>query len=342
MDAEDYAILVGITNYPLLTPLRAPEADALRFKSWLISDSGGKVPEQNITLLLTSTFDPPEPPSVRKTRPFPSDFEEAVIDLCQKPRRPPLGRIGRRLYLYFSGHGFETIHDTAVYAARAGGADYSHIPATTWATKIWESGLFHEVVLVLDCCRTNLPQPLDIQMPSYDLGTGAASVTKLYIAYATGDDREAREFSLPNGEWIGAFTSLLVDALENADPSDGQNVIAEDVRTTLLASLESFKEKYSLNDLENPDLKMERQGEGDPLIWVKRGPTLKAVHFEVAGAADGSRLTLKDRDLKVLESLEVAHGEARTSLKNGTYKIELDGTARFKRFQVTGEANVRL
>ena len=104
---SDYAILVGISRYPNpgFTDLEGPPNDMALFEEWLRSPTGGAIrddpDEPHIIRLITpepypSQFEPDEAPPTKAT--FERQFRRLVRSLDQVP--------GKRLYLYFSGHGF--------------------------------------------------------------------------------------------------------------------------------------------------------------------------------------------------------------------------------------------
>ena len=75
MEADDRAIVVGVSRYPILGDLAGPENDANEFADWLRSPDGGAVPAENVELILS-----PEPPpgsSPLKAEPTTSALEGA-------------------------------------------------------------------------------------------------------------------------------------------------------------------------------------------------------------------------------------------------------------------------
>src|SRR5438105_3126370 len=109
---SDHAIVVGIAKYPYLDALNSPENDARAFHTWVTTDArqggGGIDPASGrARLILSSGFKGPvekgmEPPTI-------AQIEAELIrldDLAEQNRAAGRGqRVGRRLYLYFSGHG---------------------------------------------------------------------------------------------------------------------------------------------------------------------------------------------------------------------------------------------
>ena len=110
MAATDRAIIVGIQNYPFIGILGGPENDALAFKDWVESKAGGDVPPKNIRVILGKF---PNPRYNDPVRPVYWEIEESfgeLMDLAAAGRadwRTWKGKIGRRLYIYLAGHGFD-------------------------------------------------------------------------------------------------------------------------------------------------------------------------------------------------------------------------------------------
>jgi hypothetical protein len=48
MNDKDYAVVVGISKYGSRPNLEGPEADAQAFADWLLSETGGGLPEDNV------------------------------------------------------------------------------------------------------------------------------------------------------------------------------------------------------------------------------------------------------------------------------------------------------
>ena len=57
---EDYALVIGVNDYPKLRSLRGAIADAQAFADWLVDGMGGTVPKRNVFTVL-STSEPLAP-----------------------------------------------------------------------------------------------------------------------------------------------------------------------------------------------------------------------------------------------------------------------------------------
>src|SRR5690348_10463761 len=93
---DDYALLVGIENYPFLTTLKGVQSDVTIFQKWLLDKDGGSIPDENIYTILS-------PPEINLEEPGPT--RDAINGKLRMMGVRQGRRIGRRLYFYFSGHG---------------------------------------------------------------------------------------------------------------------------------------------------------------------------------------------------------------------------------------------
>jgi tetratricopeptide (TPR) repeat protein len=86
LNGDTYAIIMGISNYPGVNPLKYADKDAILFSDFLQTPNGGNTKPENIKLLTNENAKM-------------GDFWGAAANLQNKLKK------GDRLYLYFSGHG---------------------------------------------------------------------------------------------------------------------------------------------------------------------------------------------------------------------------------------------
>jgi hypothetical protein len=87
-NGDTYAVIVGVSDYKYVKPLSFADQDALLFKDFLQSKSGGSVKPDNIFLILDKDATASTQPRIRKWL--------TEIKKLQK---------GDRVYFYFAGHG---------------------------------------------------------------------------------------------------------------------------------------------------------------------------------------------------------------------------------------------
>ena len=202
---RDYAVVVGINNYenPDFDNLNGAVNDAGDFVKWLKSDKGGKLDCKNICKLFGNNGQEPR-------------FDQIVncfrllIDKSNGGEHP----VGRRLYIYFAGHGVgQDIDDTGLLAADHMPNRDSYLVGKLFADTFAKGSLFEEIVLFMDCCRdydgelTGPYNPLKLEV---DAGAGRVRRSYCYGAKFNFQSHE-REF---DGRYHGVFTWALLRGLE--------------------------------------------------------------------------------------------------------------------------------
>src|SRR5207302_1288703 len=112
----------------------APERDAEGVRDWLISPTGGGLAPANVMLITSATCPPANPPTAQ---PEYAAVKRALRAIADKGVDPQTGAdslpVGRRLYLYFSGHGFSPVlEQPAVFTADATQLDPEHVFVHAW------------------------------------------------------------------------------------------------------------------------------------------------------------------------------------------------------------------
>jgi hypothetical protein len=217
--SDDRAILVGISHYPALGNLAGPENDAQAFAEWLMSPSGGKVPEDNIDLILSSKFRCCEDARCKdavSATPT-ADAVKKAIDKVESIGDTGPGYVGRRLYLFMAGHGLaRDFKDTALLMANATEKRTGHhVPGPPYANWFRESAYFDEVVLIMDCCPEDYklsPLQLIHLDPVTDSGAPRPPV-RHYYALAARRGQPAREQPDENGKMHGVLTTAILAGL---------------------------------------------------------------------------------------------------------------------------------
>ena len=270
MNPDDYAIVIGIRRYPTLGApyppgnphdLQGPERDAQAVNDWLADPAGGGVPVDN-RLLITSNMYPD---------PFPTELVAGQARASGKPNVDELSgcfgwlierytiaqklRLGRRLYVYFAGHGFGVADcDGGVYAANASPGILHHFYVQNWFNWLYRNAYFNEFVLWMDACSD--PIPINGTPSAAPLGARQApdfATGRRFVVYAARHPLRSVERRMPDGQIRGAFTYALLEGLRGAAPPDavtGQ-VTAPALRDYLRGNLGSFQ---SPQDRENPDI----------------------------------------------------------------------------------------
>lgn len=225
MNADDHAILIGINDYPALgedgvdASLHGPANDVDAVKAWLLDSAGGNfASEENIQVLKSRVT-----ASDGLVHPTADEIEvtfgrlNALARENQSKRRGL--RVGRRLYIFVSGHGFSPGRQRGcLFAANASATlGTFNVHATGWLNWLQDAGYFREYVLWMDCCmnRVSFLQPRDPALtPVNATDPPAAS----FIAFAAQRPLKAVEIAIAeDGSKIhGAFTWALLEGLRGA------------------------------------------------------------------------------------------------------------------------------
>lgn len=359
MSAEDKAIVVGVSDYPGLTSLRGPENDAQAFYDWLVKKMGGDVPPENVKLIRSSDFE--RSSKATDAQPTAERIERAFLDLddesMENDRRGNGIRVGRRLYLYFSGHGIAPslisegylpqFDDSALLTANAMKGRWAyHIAGKPWANLFFKNGYFDEIVLFMDCCREYFPNvPLNFVKLEDSTVYRELDETKLLFGFATKWNRLARERELDNGTVRGVFTLALLAGLEGAaaDHVTGK-VTARTLYNYMRENMKTFFAPADLNNGEisrEPDFKYYDKS-SDQLVFVQH-PVLKfPVKLHLPPRLVGGRVEVKgERNGNPFEKIvetAVAPQIWEFEIERGFY-LAIGGDGTTETFQVVGKLN---
>lgn len=370
---KDYAIIVGLQNYPGLDdpangqpPLSGAENDAKDFKEWVASKDGGDVPEENISIILSSQY-PSVFPSILKAKPAELEVAEAFEKLreisgknIQNGDGP---RVGRRLYIFMSGHGitptnFGTVNEreAALLMANVDLSNISapryHIPGAYAATWFCKNECFDEVFLFMDCCRdVEIVPSINIFFPS----KGTSDTAKWFYAFATRWSRRAREKPMKdeqgNVKVSGIFTKTLLLGLNGAaaerhpdDPEKGI-ITGASLRSYLYQNMKTFIDPQFRDEprVQEPDVDYAPKGQEGRDIIIKEVALKKfPVVIEVPAGASGE-ITVMDDKLDPVHQVPVdtIPTELPINLPRGKYVavVNINNSTKRNKFDVTGIEN---
>jgi hypothetical protein len=209
----DYAVIAGINRIDAagFARLRGAKRDASEFATWLTGTIG--LPPQRVKHV-----------SKRGAPGYTQLLKEIADVLKNQPQGG--GRVGRRLYLFFAGHGVgPTAEECGLLPADwSEAASDLYIGGRQCAEFIHDTGLFEEIVLCMDCCRDytqGLPEPHFTLAGNKDLK--ASSKVKRFYAFATLAASKARERKFDK-RMRGIFSRALMAGLQG-DARDGDGRI---------------------------------------------------------------------------------------------------------------------
>lgn len=292
-DPECWALVVGLGRYsPHLDDLDGPERDAQEFYAWVTDPAGGRVPAGQANLII-STAD-----TVRTREPSQAVLMRAcrAYDALARAHEKDHGalRLGRRLYLYFSGHGYSPDERESVLLAADAKREEPglHVPGRAWAEHFRRIGAFDEVVLFMDCCRDNYPRvaPQPIQVPSQPDGRGQDR--PYFFGFATKWNRRARELPI-GGQVRGVFTYALLKGLRGAAADAVGRVTTRSLCDWLDANLAAIfpaDVRDQFGDEFDPDFDPKT---GDDLLLATAERPAFEIDIHVDPARQGKRLRLQ-------------------------------------------------
>jgi hypothetical protein len=221
VNPTDRAIVVGIEHYLDGIPtLRGCINDCDLFCHWLTDARGGGLDPARIDYFVS------DPGDDKPIRDEVEDLMIGFIDSFNQTVQP----IGRRLYIFLSGHGVaaQPPHDQecAIVMPNARQLALRALLGSVTARYIRQTSLFDEVMLVMDCCR----ELNGLVRATTDLPAGADAQPRPWLeilATRWGSTAAERELPDPFGRpgppsWQGVLTHALLKGLMFAGDANGQ------------------------------------------------------------------------------------------------------------------------
>lgn len=341
--ARDWALIVGVSRYrdTRFPTLQGPERDAREFHAWVTSPKGGGITKKSQVKLIVS---PKAGGSRSGAKPKPTveqitEFFEELERLAKtNAARKNSLRVGRRLYIFLSGHGFmPTEEETALLTANAQMEMLHHLPGKAWANLFYKGLRFEEILLFMDCCRPMVPKtPLSVPLLRIAPDPKYREMGKVFYVFATTSDRSARERVMDDGKVHGVFTRALLDGLTGAAITDPNqtDVSTADLREYLYNSVESF------TDPKNPTARLRpvvepSQNETIDFVIAKAKAKTFAVRIHLPAGSKGRRVNLRRSALKIVQSYQAGSNTLDVSLPTGLFGVEIvGGTVEMKEFEV--------
>jgi hypothetical protein len=354
MAADDYAIVVGITKYPGLglspedpADLKGSERDAIDVANWLKAKDGGDLPDNrdHINLICTSGFQ--SEPSATKGEPQQQRLRDAFDALVQAGKEKPRASrddpmLGRRLYIYMSGHGFSpSRYRGALYVANATPDNGWHSYASGWLEWFQDNFYFKEYVLWMDCCmdREFGIDPENIMKKTSRFGRMGGT----FIAFAAPRQFKTveRPIKAKNGEIHGVFTCALLEGLKGgAVDSEGQ-ITGRSLADYVINGMTAY---LTEDDLKNPMIAREPEvvkADRTLIFATGRQKSNTSVTMTFPPGAVGKQATLWGGLPMVSNSFSV-QPEVVRNLENGLYVVAVPELRLRHGFEVTGPQGHRI
>lgn len=328
MNADDYAILVGINRYPELgegnspIDLQGPGNDVQAIRAWLLDPAGGGFPDAGKILEVAVGSGATGPTAEQLDR-----LVSQLDDIAQANRKARKGmQVGRRLYIYMSGHGFSPARQRAcLFTADAKERLGLNVHATGWLTWLQDAAYFREFVLWVDACmnRVSFVLPHDPPLP---LAAASIPPRASFVAFAAQRPLKAVEAAMPEDadRMHGVFTWTLLEGLRGAAADANGRVTGRSLADWLRNAQSA---RYSPRDREDRDVAQEPEVvQEDAALIFTRGVGLPAyaVGFSFPAAARGAIAQLwAGSPFAVTQRFVVGDTPKTLSLKPGLYLMEV-------------------
>jgi hypothetical protein len=219
MAKEDFAVVIGISNYPNGRSLESPVMDAMDFYNWLLRIA--HVPNENIELVVHRE------PSSSDLFPKPDDVHQALTRTRDAAQKLQTERhiTPRRLYIFFSGHGSSiNRHHISLYMADHSLSMVRALNMEAYHDQLYNMGLFAEQLIFYDACRrypaddSRNPGQDPIWRPQYTAKTASETSRNIiqFILYGTsfGESTYERHLSHDDLTPRSLFTRALREGLQ--------------------------------------------------------------------------------------------------------------------------------
>lgn len=341
MSDADYAVIVGIDRYPQLgenrteLSLKGPGHDADAIEAWF--------KEQNVHIIAKikgSIVD-------GLARPTGDQIEAAMrrIDnmaLINQADKKGL-QVGRRLYIYMSGHGFSPARRRGcIFTADADDRFGNNIHVSSWLDWFQDAGYFREFVLWMDCCmdRISLLPPREPQVRPQASRTPPNGV---FIAFAAQRPLRTVEAPIPQDgdKWHGVFTWALLEGLRGAAVDANGFVTSRSLADWLRNAQSHF---LGAGDLRDPQVSKEPDIQEDSRLIFARGVSPKtypvSLAFDVTVTGKQARLWC-GRPPKP-ETIDTGGGTPKLLLRPGLYVVDVPDAQIRQGFEVVGPTEITI
>jgi hypothetical protein len=343
MNADHYAVVVGLTSYPRLgepppSDLSGPANDADAIIAWLTGPAEGGLPAENV-LSITS----PVPPAAAGApgRDEIQSLFERLVEMAEARRGSGGAQLGKRLYVYASGHGFSpTLNQGCLHAGNATSDSVGfNVFFTAWLELFQEAGYFRETVLWMDCCM-NRESKNAPSLPTKQVKISPDPAGPSFVAFAARRPLRAVERADSKGAVHGVFTTILLEGLRGAATNRYGMVTGRSLADWLRNAQRS---RIDGPDLDDPRVSKEPEIlREDPHVIFARGLPLRTypVTLKFSRAA-GMEARLWSSRPPRSENLAIpASGKVRLSLQPGMYVVDLPARQLRQGFQVTSPLDV--
>ncbi|MER2266113.1 hypothetical protein [Methylobacterium oxalidis] len=300
------------------------------------------MPEANIKTIKSSDY-------ATAGHPAPFHLEQDaffwVEGLAQQNVARSAGRtVGRRLYVYMSGHGFSTTQREGclITADALPTKINANVCASAWLQWWQDAGYFREFVLLLDCCMNRMTTGLPMRAPLAGLNASMPPGPS-FVAFAAKRPLKAVEMPVPadNGRFHGIFTWAFLDGVKGAAVNAAGTVTGQSMGNWLRNAL---YQRMGPSERTNRDISQEPEiGSNDPQLVLAR-PT-EPLRFEIALSFPADAIGKKTRLWSgVPPRARTFNAAAKFSIKvqPGLHVVEVPEAGYRQGFEVVGDGVIQV
>jgi uncharacterized caspase-like protein len=362
VNTEDYAIVAGIASYPELgeagtaLDLKGSENDVDAVVAWLTDPAGGHLPPQagppsdrpvpNIQIVRSSAFKAPT--SADDALPTILELEKAIENLDRIAAANKAAgkgqRVGRRLYIYMSGHGFSPARERGcLYAANARERMGHNVHVSGWLAWLQDAGYFREFVLWMDCCmnRMSFLPPRDPPLPPTNV---LAPPGPTFIAFAAQRPLKAVEAAIPEDGGIvhGVFTWVLLQGLRGAAADLSGRVTGRSLADWLRNAQAARMDPRDRTDPEvskEPEIVREDPG----LIFARGVPAVNyPVNLSFRRTGDDEARLWTGAPPRIQAKFKTGANPHNLALRPGLYLVDVPNAGLRQGFEVVGPTSIEV
>ncbi len=334
--AEDWAVVAGINGYWKYATLKGAVGDANRFAKWLLSEA--LVPDDQLRLVCSQVG---PPASLETAQPTLDRVKGQFEDLARRAAKKDFYRLGRRLYIFLSGHGIlptrsalPNFNETALLMADVDSITIgNHVGGNAYAEWFRACGVFDEVVLFLDCCRDEMKN-IGLTPPSMPFLDRQRAPARRFYAAATQMDSQSweRPFGSPP-ETRGVFSYALLEALNSQSLCDPNGLL-----TGKILAGQLYRDVPNLQNGQDPDIDYRLEQD---ITFIRRlDPKKPKASITFAPGLAGKTVLLIGKNYPepdVPPYVIVNNQTWDLVLDPFNYKLQLQGSEVKKNFEVDGK-----
>jgi hypothetical protein len=339
----DYGIIVGINGYVKFKPLNGPESDAKRFHNWLTSPTGGCVSIGKTDLILSDLS------NLASVQPTIEAVNKAFRKYSDPAYEKDDHRLGRRLYVFLSGHGITPVLTQNAKTDIAGllMADSSpsypqHVVGQLYAEWFRNAGAFDELALFMDCCRDLKPNVSPVGPVTPPVNSDRADKIRFLYAMAAEVDSKAWEVLLPirglggdqrsPQEPRGVFSYALMEALNTPTVCDDQGQLTSNVLGEYLTRrVNKIRKDQAAKVVTSQFL--------NPIVFLTGRNTRPTLRVAFNPALEGKTIVLS-RDSDVIDRYTIVELSWSKPVQKGIYVLAIEGVKQTEPKKIDGTEEI--